>query len=403
LETLPIVNSAAETLSSLAANHPCLWGEISQHQDPSWVLEPDAYLLPTRSTGSDGSRWWEARKQGAISRDGKTISALTDLRGNRPIYPLKRQYLASSKLPRERAARETVLYGGTLFENFGHLLLDLNRTYQLLRLFRNSQEPFWFHYSGKTQNNAQNRTINPFESSDSLAEGWIPNPTIREWLNCLGILKRSRFIQKTIKCSMLASSSVLYRDRAFVSADFPGCAKAALAPKLRQKLLSTGQSEKRIAYFSRHKLSRGTTQFAGEQEVVEALNSLSNVDIICPEELSIKRKLKLFRKYPLITGFPQAGLILKYFVPYRQTHELAKLLLFTAGPRSLNSNWVNLDRAYGFEDQVLDCTPPMSAPAMPGNNAEPAKPMPVVDGAFQRSNPFDVGMVIDTMRDLASR
>jgi hypothetical protein len=29
--------------------------------------------------------------------------------------------------------------------------------------------------------------------------------------------------------------------------------------------------------------------------------------------------------------------------------------------------------------------------------------MPVVDGAFQRSNPFDVGMVIDTMRDLASR
>jgi hypothetical protein len=45
----------------------------------------------------------------------------------------------------------------------------------------------------------------------------------------------------------------------------------------------------------------------------------------------------------------------------------------------------------------------MSAPAMPGNNAEPAKPMPVVDGAFQRSNPFDVGMVIDTMRDLASR
>jgi hypothetical protein len=96
-------------------------------------------------------------------------------------------------------------------------------------------------------------------------------------------------------------------------------------------------------------------------------------------------------------------LILKYFVPYRQTHVLAKLLLFTAGPRSLNSNWVNLDRAYGFEDQVLDCTPPMSAPAMPGINAEPAKPMPVVDGAFQRSNPFDVGMVIDTMRDLASR
>jgi hypothetical protein len=403
MESLPIVRSSAEPLSGLAANHPCLWGEISQQHDPSWVLEADAYLLPTRSTGSDGSRWWEARKQGAISRDGKPISALTDLRGNRHIYPLKLDQLASVKLPTQRVARETVLYGGTLFDNFGHLLLDLSRTYQLLRLFRNSQEPFWFHYPGKIHNSEQNLATKPVEEGESQDGSWIPNPTIREWLNCLGILDRARFVQKTIKCSMLASSSVLYRDRAFVSTDFPFCAKAALAPKLRRKLLTIERSKKRIAYFSRHKLGQGTTQFAGEEEVVETLGKLANVDIICPEEFSIKDKLKLFRSYPLIAGFPQAGLILKYFVPHHQINELAQLFLFTAGPRSLNSNWVNLDRAFGFGDRILDCTPAISRDQAERDQAEPIKPMPPMDGAFQRSNAFHVGKVIDTMRDLASR
>lgn len=402
------MRSSSETLSGLAANHPCLWGEIGQQHDPFWVLEPEAFLLPTRSTGADGSRWWEARKQGAISRDGTPIRALTDLRGHRHIYPLKPDHLASIKLPTERPARETVLYGGTLFDNFGHLLLDLSRTYQLLRLFRNSREPFWFHYPGKTHSGEQSRSQKPLDESEAdekeaMDGSWIPNPTIREWLSCLGILDRARFVQKTIRCSMLASSSVLYRDRSFVSTDFPQCAKAALAPKLRRQLLNLGQPQKRVAYFYRHKLAQGTTQFTGEQEVVEALKGLDNVDIICPEEYSIKDKLKLFRTYPLITGFPQAGLILKYFTPYHHIRELAQVFLFTAGPRSLNSNWVNLDRAYGFQDRVLDCTPANSQDQTERNQAEPAGLPPALVSPFQRSNPFDVGKVIDTMRDLASR
>jgi hypothetical protein len=77
--------------------------------------------------------------------------------------------------------------------------------------------------------------------------------------------------------------------------------------------------------------------------------------------------------------------------------------LFTAGPRSLNSNWVNLDRAFGFGDRILDCTPAISRDQAERDQAEPIKPMPPMDGAFQRSNAFHVGKVIDTMRDLASR
>jgi hypothetical protein len=390
-------------LADLEANHPCLWGKVSEHEEAAWVLEPDAYLLPTRSTGADGSRWWEARKQGGVNRDGQPISALSDQRGERHIYPLKREETAAVRLPSERTARATVLYGGTLFDNFGHLLLDLSRTYQLLRLFRNSKEPIWFHYPSQPYYNNPSGTTLPIAKKVTAGNALITNPTIREWLDCLGILDRARLIKKTIKCSMLASSSVLYRDRAFVSRDFPSCAQAALAPKLRQRLLGISSSRRKIAYFSRHKLSQGTTQFAGEQEVVEALKSLANVDIICPEDYSIKAKLGLFRDYPLIAGFPQAGLILKYFAPYQKPSELARLFLFAAGPRSLNSNWVNLERAFGFGDQLLDCSSSSSIPdQLPGQL--PAQPSTTaVESTFQRSNLFNVGMVIDTMRELANR
>lgn len=357
-----------------------------------WVLEPNAYLIPTRSTGIKGPRWWEGRKQGALNHLREPIEALTDKRGTRMIYPLPVNQGDHTTLSPSKIERASTLYGGTLFSHFGHLLLDLTRTYQLLRLFRRSKDPIWFHYpeqSSKSLKTAQNGSQTP-----------IDNPLVDEWLRCLGIRKRVRLIRKTMESEMLVSSSVLYRDREFVTADFPAAARSALAPKLQRRLLKIEALPGRIAYFSRHKLQQGTTCFEGEEEVVAALAKLANVDVICPEELSIREKLKLFRRYRLITGFPQAALHLKYFVPYRQPRELADLFLFTAGPRSLNSNWVNLDRVYGFGDQVLDCTPSPGVSAgrtsLDAANAEE-------DPQFQRRNPFDVGLVVNTLRELASR
>ena len=376
---------SADVLAHLAPDHPCLWGGIHTPEAASWVLEPGARLLPTRSTGHGGPRWWDARRQGGLDRQGQPIDALTDRRGSRLIYPLPAGLGGPDAPPRVGMQRPLALYGGTLFAHFGHLLLDLTRTYQLLRLFRRSKEPIWFHYPGQTQ-----RPKTPLQKGELEP---IDNPLVDEWLRCLGIRKRVRLIRRTLESSMLVSSSVLYRDREFVTADFPEAARAALAPRLRKRLLKVERRPGRIAYFSRHKLQQGTTCFEGEQEVVEALAALPNVDVICAEELSIREKLKLFRRYPLITGFPQAALHLKYFVPYRQPGELASLFLFSAGPRSLNSNWVNLDRVHGFGDRLLDCTPAGAAHSGDGQD----------DGNFQRRNPFDVGRVIDTMRELAGQ
>lgn len=355
-------------------------------------MEPGARLVPTRSTGKTGPRWWETRKQGGLDQYGQSIDALTDRRGSRLIYPLPQATEIETTRNRRGKNQDIALYGGTIFEHFGHLLLDLSRTYQLLRLFRRSKETIWFHYPEKIKRGSG--------EEKGVQEAGLDHPLVDEWLRCLGIRKRVRLIRRTLESSMLVSSSVLYRDREFVTADFPAAARAALAPRLRKRLLEIERVPGRIAYFSRHKLQQGTTCFEGEQEVVEALSQLPNVDVICAEELSIREKLKLFRRYPVITGFPQAALHLKYFVPYHQPGELASLFLFTAGPRSLNSNWVNLDRVFGFGDRLLDCTP------SPGAGTSPVTADPTSDSAdtnFQRRNPFAVGQVIDTMRALAGQ
>ncbi|WP_315858438.1 MULTISPECIES: glycosyltransferase 61 family protein [unclassified Cyanobium] len=373
----------AEELAHLSNDHPCLWGKINIPHTASWLIEPDARLEPTRNTGKPTAHWWETSKQGALDRQGRPIDALTDRRGSRLIYPLPQLTEEHAEHGQSRRQQELVMYGGSIFEHFGHLLLDLTRTYQLLRLFRRSKEPIWFHYPELVRKS----NINPKETQAR----YFDHPLVDEWLRCLGIRKRARLIRHKLESSMLVSSSVLYRDREFVTTDFPQAARAALAPRLRKRLLQEEQLQGRIAYFSRHKLQQGTTCFEGEQEVVEALAKLSNVDVICPEELSIREKLKLFRRYPLITGFPQAALHLKYFVPFHQSSELASLFLFTAGPQSLNSNWVNLDRVFGFGDRLLDCTP--AGEQLGRDN----------DGSFQRRNPFAVGQVIDTMRQLAEQ
>lgn len=380
-----------QPLANLAADHPCLWGERRLEPDASWVLEPNGVLIPTRRTGRDGSSWWLSRKQGGLTAAGQPIEALTDVRGARSIYALACNSEAAVDTSPARIKQPVALYGGTLFDHFGHLIVDLSRTYQLLRLFRNSSEPIWFHYPSQIHT--------PQHTAEDGNANTIANPLIEEWLRCLGIRKRVRLIRKKTPGAMLVSSSVLYRDRAFVTADFPQAARAALDPSLRRRLLRVDPLPGRLVYLSRHRLQGGTTCFEGEQEVVDALAGLPNVDVICAEQLSIRAKLKLFRRYRLITGFPQAAMLLKYFVPHRSPGDLAKLSLFTAGPRSLNSNWVNFERAFGFGDDVLDCTP---AGAVQSQEASADPPAPGLHEIFQRRNAFDVGVVVDRLRTLAA-
>ncbi|MBM5826442.1 MAG: glycosyltransferase family 61 protein [Cyanobacteria bacterium M_surface_10_m2_119] len=261
------------------------------------------------------------------------------------------------------------------------MALDLTRIYQLLPLFRRSKACFWFHYPALQRHES------------------IDHPLVLEWFDCLGIRDRVRLVQREILCNHLITAEVLYRDRGFVSEDFPAAARAALQPRLQERLLARRRRDGRIAYLSRHGLGRGTTRFEGEEQVVEALTACSNIDVIQPETLSIEAKLALFRDYAMVTGFAQACMNMKYFTPYAHPQDLASQLMFVAGPQSLSSNWVNLDRAAGFGDRVLDCSPPDGSP-------EADQPQPAGDEgptSFQRSTRFDVELVVETLRALDRR
>ena len=370
-------------LAAVQDGHPCLWGAIAITPAAPLVTARHARLIPTRPTGLGGQeRWWEGRFQGALDANNQPIAACTDLRGGRQIYPLSPDH-GQSFSSRDRIAgdskkeRELVLYGGSIYDHFGHLVLDLTRLYQLLPLFRKSKATFWFHYpalQGKTE---------------------ITDPLVQEWLECLGLQDRVALIQREVRCNHLITAEVLYRDRGFVSDDFPVAARQALNPQLRQRLLARTHKNRRIAYLSRHQLGQGTTCFEGELEVVEALRSCSNVDVIQPEIHSIEAKLNLYRDYSMVTGFAQACMNMKYFTPYCRSEEIAPQLMFVAGPQSLSSNWVNLERAAGFGDQVLDCSV-----------GDPADVVQLQDGPverFQRSTRFNAALVIDALRSLDRR
>ncbi len=374
-------------LADIQDGHPCLWGAIETTAAAPLVTARHARLIPTRPTGLEvGAKWWLARYQGAVDQDQRPIAACTDQRGIRQIYPLRPEYCQA---PSRRGGREVslkkerdlVLYGGSIFNHFGHLVLDLTRLYQLLPLFRRSKVGFWFHYPALERNGA------------------IANALVLEWFECLGIRERVRLVQREINCNHLITAEVLYRDRGFVSIDFPAVARQALHPALQERLLRRQRRDGRIAYLSRCGLGGGTTRFEGEDEVLKALESCSRIDVIQPELLSIEAKLNLYRDYAMVVGFAQACMNMKHFIPYGSTDELAPQLMFVAGPQSLSSNWVNLDRAAGFGDLVLDCSLPNSGI----ENGQQPSASNSESVNFQRTTRFDVELVIETLLALDRR
>lgn len=227
------------------------------------------------------------------------------MRGNSKLFfPAPRLEEAVGYQSANVKGRKFMLYGGTLFEHFGDMLVDTCRAYQLLRLFRHSKEPIWFHYAAP-------RSARSFRAA-----------TIEQWLQCLGLAERFRLIRRPMRAKRLVSCPQIYRDLKFISEDYAPAARAALQPKLRRQLAALAPEGKRIAYLSRHKLANGTSKFIQEGELVEQLRTISRVDIIYPEELNFEEKLSLWRSHSYIVGFPQGCMMLKPFVPVKNQGKL---------------------------------------------------------------------------------
>jgi len=368
------------SLADIPPDHRSLFGELQMIRPEPLVIEEDATVLPRRFK-LETTDWSLRFSQGIFNSNGDHIEALSDQRGNRKLfYPTSKLCDAKGYAPENIKHTKFMLYGGTLYEHFGDMLVDTCRAYQLLRLYRHSKETIWFHY-------AVPRSVRN-----------IRTPFIEEWLNCLGLSNRFRLIRRPMRARRLVSSPQIYRDLKFISHDYPAAARAALHPKLRRQLSKLERQGQRIAYLSRHKLSQGTSKFIQEDQLVEQLRAIPQVDIICPEELNFEEKLSLWRSHAYIVGFPQGCLMLKPFVPYQQPDQIAQQIFLLAGPKSLPSNWLSVDHVCQFGDLYLDCHGPEPDSSEQATDRRRRRP----GDHFTRANSIDVDTIVLALKDLAA-
>jgi hypothetical protein len=382
-----LVDVMLQSLANIPGNHPSLFGESELIPAQPLIIEEDPTVLPRHLTASASDDWAIRFSQGIFNAAGDHIEALSDIRANRRLFfPSPRLENALGYDPAKVTHKKFMLYGGTLYDHFGDMLVDTCRAYQLLRLFRHSKEPIWFHYAAPR------------------SARHLRAPTIEAWLKCLGLGERFRLIRKTMRPKRLVSCPQIYRDLKFISEDYAPAARAALHPKLRRHLEKIQPIGQRIAYLSRSKLNQGTSKFIQESELVEQLRTIPEIDIIYPEELSFEDKLALWRSHAYIVGFPQGCLMLKPFVPYTTVEEIASMIFLLAGPGCLPSTWLNVEKACQFGDHYLDCHgEPKQQPSQQligQPNQQPEATLP--SASFTRANSIDVARIVEAMRGLAA-
>ncbi len=201
-------------LAEIPSDHPSLFGESRLVDSEPLVIAEHATVLP-RITINGSDDWALRFSQGVFDANGDHLEALNDQRAHRRLfYPASRLENAAGYKPEGAKKLKFMLYGGTLYEHFGDMLVDTCRAYQLLRLYRHSKEPIWFHY-------AVPRHVKSLRLS-----------FIEQWLNCLGLAKRFRLIRRPMMPRQLVSCPQIYRDLRFISRDYPAAARAALHPQL---------------------------------------------------------------------------------------------------------------------------------------------------------------------------
>lgn len=364
-------------LKDISIDHPSLWGQLGVVGSQGLLTWQDCIVVPPYRIRGAQSAWWRKFGFGCYDKNGSLIDSLCYKRGGRYIYRPTDKLSSTWQKASKCKNIDTVLYGGFISDHFGHLVLDLNRAYQLCRAYRDSGLPIWFHY-----------VPSPWPRE-------IKRPALSElamkWFAELGLSERIKIIRKPLRAKKLISCVSLFNDLAFASRDLGPACQAALNPKLRDQLAAT-KPQHRVAYFSRHKLGAGTTRYIGEFELVQKLESLRHIDVYCPEDLNFEQKLAIYKKYEYVAAFPQSCLALKLFIPPNQC---AKQLLLIAGDKSLSSSWVNIDRATNAQDYYHTCTETHIC-----RSEDSGSNRMNVESPFARSNNFDVESAYRSIKEL---
>jgi hypothetical protein len=130
------------SLLEIPANHRSLFGESEVIAPEPLIIEEGATVIPRHFNIRESKDWAIRFSQGVFNANGDHIGSLSDMQGNRKLFcPAPRLEDAVGYEPANVKGHKIMLYGGTLYEHFGDMLVETCRAYQLLRLFRHSKEP----------------------------------------------------------------------------------------------------------------------------------------------------------------------------------------------------------------------------------------------------------------------
>tara|TARA_R100001510_G_C7656996_1_gene217980 strand:+ start:25949 stop:26995 length:1047 start_codon:yes stop_codon:yes gene_type:complete len=276
--------------------------------------------------------WWTRRSQGVFDKDCNHVEALSDIRSERRIWwPNEETHLALSEAKFEHY--DQAFYGGTIYDHFGHFLLDsLSRLYPILNEVRSSNSPILFHYP-----------------LDSLDRENVLNGYVGDFFALLGLAhEKIVFIDKPLLVSKL-----YYHEATFSDANFVSDSIKSSYPCLSQK----NKTAKR-GFISKSKLQSGTGFTSQGEEIDEIFGSLG-FDVIYPESIPLQEQIDIVQSYDVLIGFPSSFFHLKLFCK-----EGAKLIImFPEIEEFLHTNFLNIDVGAEFYDSYIPlAAEPVDAP-----------------------------------------
>lgn len=291
----------------------------------------EAKLIP--SYYKRGMRtWWTRRSQGVFDKDFQHVATLSDMRSERKIWwPNEETYATLSEAQFQNY--EEAFYGGTIYDHFGHFLLDsLSRLYPILNEVRDSNSPILFHY--------------PLDSLDreKVLKGYVG-----EFLTLLGLAhKKIVFINEPLLVNKLYFHEATFSDANFVSDSI----------KSSYPCLSHKPKTAKKGFISKSKLQSGTGFTSQGEEIDEIFESLG-FDVIYPESIALQEQIDIVQSYDVLIGFPSSFFHLKLFCK-----EGAKLIImFPEIDEFLHTNFLNIDVGAAFYDSYIPlAAEPVDAP-----------------------------------------
>ena len=298
---------------SLRTLKPCseLWGRCELlSTDPKVELYGGAQYLPF----SRGATW------GLFDRHGEVIRDSVDWHG--PLAEAHGQLFEFSHdmmRDADRAPDPIYVYGGTNQLHYGHFIVNVIARYWQYAAGNPSRFKILMHGDG-----------NPAD--------WLKVDFIGDAFGALGLTAENfvNFHQPTVIPQIIVPAPS-FQEQHFVHSVF-----AKLGQMIGRNLLGANclTRNRRPAYLTKTGLLGGVGHIVNELEIVTELER-EGVEIIYPERLSLREKIRLFAERDCVSGVASSAFHTTIFWPARSR---AICLNATSGP---NSNFQLLDLATG--------------------------------------------------------